>query len=257
MTRSLEELVSRLEQFLPALREGREADVFANDLFEAVDDLVHLGRFVIAGDTRVNYPARVRQEQNVWERLDLLKRTRMADVRGYEPIFDLAGQILLIAGTIETPPDGHLGFLKVVREHFAFLQSEFGLAIVREEPIRIRYASNAVYVELAWAKDVSSSCSFGCEANPDAMFWIDDLLFLYGDRRFQPLPEELELDSESVVERWIALLAGIFHEYGHAFLRAQPGICEELKAAQEARDRKYSEEMESRLRATAIRPKAG
>lgn len=144
MTRSLEELVNRLELFLPALREVRAADAFANDMFEAVDDLIHLGHLIVTGDTRTNYPFRVRQEKDLWTKLNLLRHTRAADLRGYDQIFDLSGQILLIADTVETPPDGHLEFLKAVREHFAFVQSEYGLKAVHEEPITIRYTSGAV-----------------------------------------------------------------------------------------------------------------
>jgi len=247
MTTMLRELVSRLEQLLPGLRGSRYADAFANDLFEAVDDLIGLGHFILAGDTRVNYPARVHQDQELWKKLESVLLGRPPeDVQRYQPIFDVARQILLIAQDVETPKEGHLGFLKIVREQFGFLQTDYGFAIVSEEPVSMRFSSGKVYIELAWAKNFSSSCSFGCEPNPSAMFWIDDLLFLYGDERYKSLPEELVLDSQNAIEQWVGFLADAFRRYGHELLSGRGGICNELTVAQEAKDREYIRENERR-----------
>lgn len=236
---ALQELVNRLEQTLPALRAGRDADAFANDLFEAADDLRALGQYLLDGDTRVNYPARVRQEQELWDRLQLLLRARAPeDVRRYQPVFDVAEQVLSIARDVEPPKEGHLGFLAIAREQFGFLQSEYGFAVAREEPVRIRFSSGVIFVELAWAKHVSGSCSFGFESNPSRLFWIDDLLFLHGDERHRSLADELRLDSGDAIEKWLGFLAAIFRRYGHDLLTGQPEMFERLSAAQEARDRR-------------------
>lgn len=245
MTLSLQELVSQLEQFLPALREGRHADPFSNDVFEAVDDLLELGHRILAADTRTNYPFRVRQEQELWNQLTVMLQRRPPDeVSRYQPIFDDAEQLLLIAQDIKNPKEGHLNFLTIAREKFGFLQTDYGFAIASEEPIRIRFSSDEVYVQVEWAKNYSSSCSFGCESNPNRSFRIDDLLYLYGDSRYKSLPETLVLDSQNAIAQWVEFLASVFRQYGHELLSGRLGICDEFAEAQEARDKEYTQEMD-------------
>jgi hypothetical protein len=246
---ALQDIVHQLEEVLPALRARHEVDDFAADIFEAVDDLLDLGHRLVAADTRTNYPVRVRQEQELWEGL----KRRLSDRAGeqafrYQPIIELAEQLLAIAEGVRPSKEGHLGFLTIVREQFAFLRADYGFAIVNEEPVKIRFASGEIYVQVAWARSVSSSCTFGCESNRDRSFWIDDLLYLYGDKRYKSLPDELVLDSQNTITQWVAFLASIFRQYGHDILRSRAGIFDELVAAQEARDREYAEEMDRRYR---------
>jgi hypothetical protein len=242
VTSPLRELISGLESSLLELRE-EHGNAFANDLFSAVEDLVDLGRRILAGDSRVNYPLRVRQEQELWRRLDNMFQIRPSeDMQRYQSVFDTAHQVLLIAEKAETPKDGHLGFLKIVREEFRFLQTDYGFAITSEEPVRIRFSSSRVYVELAWTVDASSSCSFGSTSNPAKRFWTDDLLFLYGDKRYTSL-QDLALDTQNAVRHWIAFLASVFRQYGRDVLSNRRDIFDDLAAAQEARDREYTEDM--------------
>jgi len=243
---TLQELVTRLESFLPALRRGRHVDPLANDIFEAVDDLNEVAHRVLAGDTRVSYPARVLQEQQTWDRLaSELRRSQRGDVMQHHEILDIAEQILAVLSGVQSAKDGHHGFVKLVHETFKFLRTEYGFDVVSEEPTRVRYSSAEVYVALAWAKNVSSSCTFG-QAPDRSSFWIDDLLFLYHDQRYKSLPQALSLDSESAIAEWVEFLASVFRQYGHAVLINRPGIFEELAAAQKARDADYAAEMDRR-----------
>lgn len=242
MTSPLRELISRLESSLSELREAR-GNEFANDLFSAVEDLVDLGCSILAVDSRVNYPFRVRQEQELWGRLDNVLQIRPSeDVQRYQSVFDTAHQVLLIAENAQTPKDGHLGFLKIAREEFRFLQTDYGFAIVSEEPERIRFSSSKVYLELAWTRDASSSCSFGPKSNPERRFWTDDLLYLFGDKRYTSL-QDLTLDTQNAVRHWISFLASVFRQYGSDVLSNRRDIFDDLAAAQEARDREYTEDM--------------
>jgi hypothetical protein len=240
----MQELVTRLQAYLPELREGRNADSFTNDLFEATDDLIDLAQHVMQGDTRFNYPARVSQELKLWQalRANLAKATAR-DAERYAPLFENAEQILAFVQGIGTPEGGHLGFVRVVREKFAFFQT-YGLSVVEEEPVRVRFSSGQVFVDVAWAKNVSSSCVFGPEANQSTSFWIDDLLYLYRDPRYKTLPDELVLDTEAAIENWTDFLAGVFRQYGHDLLSNRSGIFAELAAAQESRDAEYRREMD-------------
>src|SRR6201987_5305431 len=161
MTLSLQELVSGLESHMPELERQRSSNAFANDVFEAIDDLLHLSGHVLEGNTRVDYPARLHQEQELWKRLDDLLRSRSTEDRlRYAPIFDAAQQILRSVETIQPVKDGHLGILRIVREQFGFLRTDYHFAIVKEDPVTVRFSSGEVYLKFSWGKTYASSCSF-------------------------------------------------------------------------------------------------
>ncbi|HLJ29457.1 MAG TPA: hypothetical protein VKY85_22300 [Candidatus Angelobacter sp.] len=249
MTQSLGKLVSQLEFYLSELESQRSLGTFANDVFEATDDLLHLGRYILAGNTRVNYPARIHQERELWRQLtDLLRKRSPEDQQRYAAIFGMAEQTLRFAETFQPAKDGHLGILRIIRKHFGFLQTDYGFAIVKEEPIGIRFSSGEVFLELEWAKKHNSSCSFGAESSAEQPFWIDDLLFMYGDVRYGTLPADLALHTEADVERWFTFLAGVFKQYGRDVLSNQPGIFDKLAKAQAERDREYVQKMNRLLR---------
>jgi hypothetical protein len=245
MTKALKDIVDKMESYLPELERQRSSNPFANDVFEAADDLRHLCSRVLDGDTRVNYPVRAREELGLWRTLaDFLQRRSTEEQQRYATIFETAQQILKDVQTVEPPKDGHLGVLRIIREQFGFVQTDYGFAIVKEEPIGIRFSSREVYLELEWAKKYNSSCSFGPESNPKESFWIDDLLFMHGDERYRNLPQDLALNSESDVQNWFKFLAGVFKQYGHDVLSNRPGIFERLAKAQTQRDQEYTQEMD-------------
>lgn len=244
MTQSLKELVSLLESRLPELERHRSSNGFANDVFEAADDLCHLGQYVLDSDTRVDYPARVRQELELWNTLkDLLQKKSAEDQQRYRVIFETADQILRFAKNVQPPADGHLGVLRVIREQFGFLKTEYGFRATGQSPTGLRFSSGAVYLELAWAKQWSNSCGFGSESDPKKSFWIKDLLFMHDDQRYRTLPDELMLETENAVENWFKFLASIFKQYGRDVLTNQTGIFQRLTGARAEWDREYIQEM--------------
>jgi hypothetical protein len=246
MTQSLQELVSAWESYLPELEHQRYLSGFANDLFEAADDLRHLGSYILEGNTRVDYPARVHQERQLWKTLaDLLRNRPAEDQLRYAKMFGEAEQILQFAKTIQPPRDGHLGVLRAIRQQFGFLEMDYGFRVTDESAVGLRFSSGAVYVQLQWAKKYSSSsCWFGPQSDAKHSFWIEDLLFMYGDGRYRTLPEDLGLDTENDVQRWFTFLAGIFKQYGHDVLTNRPGVFEELAKAQGQRGHEYTQEMD-------------
>jgi hypothetical protein len=70
-------------------------------------------------------------------------------------------------------------------------------------------------------------------------FWIDDLLFIYEDRRYRELPQSLVLDTETDVESWFRLIADVFKHYGREVLSNRPGIFDRLAQAQAQRDAEF------------------
>jgi hypothetical protein len=240
-------LLDRLERELHALQDRRQLDGFANDMFEAIDDLLDLGRRLRAGDTKTNYAARVQQEEKLWGKLraELGKRTAEFAIQ-YRPVFDASVQLLSLAREVDPSKTGYHDFRAIVTEQFAFLLVNYGFAIVQEEPVKVRFSSGKVFVQLACVRYVSSSCSFGSESDHDRLFWIDDLLYMHGDERYKSLSNEVMLDEPNATEEWFTSLAGMCRQYGHDVFVDRPGIFEKLAMAQKARDAEYSEEAERR-----------
>lgn len=243
---SLRENVDALARHVADLEPERSTDAFANDVYEAAWYWRDLGNWVLENNTRTNFPARAREELASMDDLRRLLLTRSSEEQTkYAPMFETAEKVLRVVESVHPSKGGHLGVLRVIREQFGFLQTEHSFAIAKEERIGIRFSSGKVYLELEWAKNYHMSCSFGLELNPRESFWIDDLLFMYGDPRYRTLPEELALNTESDVERWFQSLADTFKQYGNDVLSNKPGIFEKLEQAQAERDREFTREMNS------------
>ncbi len=244
---TLPEAVNILASQLPDLKRQRSATPFANDIYEAAEYWHRLGTYVIENNTRVNFPQIALSELELMEQLESLLSIRSSEEQErYAPVFQAAGKLLRFVEEVQPPKDGHLGVLKVIREQFGFLLTDYGFSIAMEEPIGIRFSSGDVYVDLKWAKKYDSSCSFGSESDPKKSFWIDDLLFMNGDEGYRALPQDLALNTESDVENWFRSLADVFKKYGHDVLSNRPGIFEELAKAQTQRDQEYTQEMNRR-----------
>jgi len=242
---SLRENIDKLESYLAQLRPRRSVDPLANDVYEEADDLRSFAERMLIGDTRADYPARVRQERESIRKLEeFWSKKAPEELRRYDPVFEVAQEVLKVAESIQLPKDGHLGVLRVIRETFGFLEAEYGLAVISQSPTEIRLSSGAVYLKLGWATTPDLSCSFGLESQPQRHFWIDDLLYMYGDRRYRTLPQELHLQTEEDVKGWFEFLAGVWRQYGHDVLANQPGIFDGLAQAQVQRDKEYTREMD-------------
>ena len=244
MTESLRKAVPELETHLPELKRQGRADGLLHDLYEAAEYCCQLGRWVLEGNTRVNYPDRARgQLKFLTELKDALQNRPAAVQSRYTPIIEATERILRFVEKVQPPKDGHLGVLRVIRELFQFLQTEYSFAIIDTQPTGIRFSSGTVYLRLECIESLTLSCSFGPEALPQQVFWINDLLFMNEDPTYRTLPAELSLDTEEKVENWFAFLAGVFKQYGDPVLSNQPGIFSRLAKAQSERDAEYVQEM--------------
>ncbi len=245
MNIQLKKVVSELESHLLELERRRASDTFANDLYEAAYYWCELGRWVLEDNTKVNYPERVRGEHKLLAKLQGILRSKSAEEQmKYGPLLNAGRETLGIVGAVQPPRDGHLGFLKVVRQCFRFLQKDYGFSIADEQPTSIRFSSGEIYVKLEHSRDPWSSCLFGPESAETKHFSISDLLFLNRDQRYRRLPEKLALTTESEVEAWFKFLADVFRQYGRAVLRNEPGAFDRLAKAQAERDEEYRQEME-------------
>jgi hypothetical protein len=221
MTRSLQELLAELESQLPRLARTGSSDCFAKDVHEAVEYWCHLGHYVLENDTRVNFPVRA-EGQLLW--LTELKERLLGAPKEqelYGPLFAASSELLTLVQAVVPPKNGHLGVLKIVRNAFRFLQTDYTFTITAEEPTGLRFSSGAAYVRLEYAKKAYLSCQFGPEPEAEHFFGIKDLLFLYGDIRYRSIPDDLTLDTERKIEEWFQFLADIFRKIRKGYLGKQ------------------------------------
>jgi hypothetical protein len=68
----------------------------------------------------------------------------------------------------------------------------------------MRLACRAVVVELGWA--TQSSLSFSIRRDNLGDFWVEDLLYLHEDERYQSVPQAIHLNSEAAVDEWFQFI---------------------------------------------------
>lgn len=156
----------------------------------------------------------------------------------------MAREVLKVAEATPLPKDGHLGVLKVVRQSFGFLDSDYGFTVTSKEPTGVRFSSGAVYIELGYGAAPYLTCSFGQESQPQKHFWVEDLLYMRGDQRYRALPQKLKLETEEDVKEWFEFLSEVWKQYGPDVLTNRPGIFDRLTQAQAQRDQEYTCEMD-------------
>jgi RHS repeat-associated protein len=226
-------VVQQVEGFLPALESSRTSSALANDLYEAASYWVDLGRWVLEGNTAVNFPERAAHEIELLGTLVNLSKGRPEkEQEGYAAVFSAAQELLAIVSATMPPEEGHLGFLRTVEELFRFVVDSYGFRVVDREPTLLRYSSGAVYLNLECSKNSSIACSFGPESERKA-FWIDDLLFMFGDARYRTLPQVIALDTPKDVTDWFGFVADVFKRYGREVLSNDPAIFQRLEKAQD------------------------
>jgi hypothetical protein len=244
MIELLQNVVSALEAELPQLERQRASDGFVNDLYEAFSYWCDLGHWVLQKNTRVNYPERVRGERELLSKLETILRGKPEEARSkFGPLLSIGKEILQIVEAVQPPKNGHLGFLRIIRECFQFLESDFDFSITDEQPTSIEFTSGTVYLELKCSSDSWMSCLFGPEAAKRKHFAIRDLLFFHSDQRYLTLPAKVPMASESEIEDWFRFVADLFKQYGSEVLSNQPGIFDRLAQAQSQRDAEFVADM--------------
>jgi len=241
------ELLFQIEGSLQELERHRSASALANDVYEAASYWANLGRWVLDGNTAVDFPARALDEGELLRRLVELSKTRPLEEQvRYAPTFTVAEELLAIVSSTVPTEEGHLRFLKIVGGLFRFVEESYGFKVVASQPILLRYSSGVVYLNLECSKNTSISCSFGPEVNPHKSFWIDDLLFMYSDARYRSIPQTIDLSTSKEVEEWFGFVAEILRQHGHSLFSDEPGIFDRLERAQDRRDTEYISEMDRR-----------
>jgi hypothetical protein len=242
---TLDENLAILESRLPELEDRRNAGPLENDIYEAIADCCQLGRLAIENDTRVNFPARAHSENLQFKKLhEFWVAKDQQALERYQPLLNTMHE--MIQQIAETPlaPNGHLGVLKTIRKHFGWLAEQFGYTINDEEPTGVNLTAGQVSLELKWA--TQSSLSFALTRDGARHFWLEDLLFLYGDGRYRVVPISLDLRTEEDVESWFSFVSDVLRKYGQELLTDQAEAWIRLAAAQSKRDAEYKSFMDAK-----------
>jgi hypothetical protein len=235
---NLADSLAVLQSCIPELMAERNQGPFQNDIYEAIDDLCHLGERAVANDTRINYRARAESDLGLFRKLHNICSDGSEGRERYHALLDRAVDFLGQIAQVPLPPDGHLGVLRVIRSRFAFLFDQYGFTVNDEQPTGMLLKSGNVSLQLECA--TSSSLSFALTKDHLRHFWLEDLLYLYHDQRFQTVPFSLDLRTEADVESWFEFVASVLKAYGSDLLTDRLGAWERLAQAQSERDAKYA-----------------
>jgi len=228
-----------LESIASELKAERNNGPLENDVYEEVDDICGLLRRAVAGDTRVNYPARAESEMIFLQRLRVIVSARTEkDRERYLPVLDRAEAVVRQIAVMPIPPDGHLGVLRLIRGHFDFLLDQYGFTVADEQPTGMHLTRGDVVIEVGWA--TQSSLSFSIRRGDLGDFWVDDLLYLHRDERYESVPQAINLNAEADIDVWFQFLSGVLRQYGEKLLRDTPGAFDRLAGAQSERDAEYA-----------------
>ena len=141
-------------------------------------------------------------------------------------------------------PDGYLGSKRILRQTFAFLQSDFDLTPGPEPEDMWDYASNRVCVHLDLPTEFSSWCRITQASDPSTDYSLEDLLFMGGRSVSLALPPGQAITTEAEVQAWFTTVADVLRQYGSDVLADRPGAFERLAKAAAERERLYVEECE-------------
>jgi hypothetical protein len=242
---TLADNLSVLQSSLSGLKAERDEGPLQNDVYEAVDDLCNFGQRAVANDARIDYSTRAKSDLALFQKLRSIVAERSdRDRERYQELLDSAFEFLLQIAQIPLPADGHLGVLKVIRSRFGFLFEQYGFAVCDEQPTGMHLKSGHVRLELGWA--TASSLSFALTKDGVRHFWLQDLLYLYHDERYEKVPLLLDLQTEGDVESWFEFVACVLEQYGRDLLTDQPESWEQLAQAQSKRDAEYAAMMDAR-----------
>jgi hypothetical protein len=235
MSRLIEQL-GILTEYLRLLERNRYSSPIANDAYEAVAYWCVLGNWVATGNTKVNYPARVTEEQQLLELLETHFDSLASNERDiYSSIFAVGRTVLMEIAKTEVPEDGHLGVLRVISSNFGFLEGIYGLSVMVREPTYMKYSSGLVWINLSYAERSSLCCTFGQDSADGSTFWTEDLLFMYSDLRYQEVQADGEFRDIAELSDWFKFLASVWRTYGRDVLTNAPGVFERLSVARKRR----------------------
>ena len=242
----IEHKVEALAAIAAKLKPLRNDTPLANDMFEAAADWADFGRMQIEKPEEENWDltGRMRQEEELIASLRDYYGKQMYENPDYATVMEIGAYLIETCKYRKIHPDGWNGILRVLRDTFAFLTSEFGLKSGSDFDGAYEYRSERVGVSLGLPYRIHSSCYVKKISDPSLSFELEDLLFMGGVSTSLALPPGQEFTTEADVQAWFTTVADILRRHGSDVLADRPGAFERLAQASAERDRLHTEECE-------------
>ena len=217
-----------------------------NDMFEAAADWANFGQMQVEKPEEENWDltGRMQQEEELIASLKDYYGKQMYENADYARVMEIGAHLIATCKQRRTHPDGWNGILRVLRDTFAFLTSEFELKPGSGFDGAFDYTSDRVSVMLGLPDHLGSSCYIKQISDPSLDFAIENLLFMDGISTSLALPPGQEFTTEADVQAWFDTVADILRRHGSDVLADKPGAFERLAQASAERDRLHTEECE-------------
>ena len=147
---------------------------------------------------------------------------------------------------------------RIIRDTFAFLETEFGMAPDPNPVDRFHYASDRIVLKLSLADHHSSNVVFWRPPDRNNVHWLEDVLFtLIGCIDWLGLPEGEEFRSPTDIQDWFDFVADVLRTHAADVLAAEPGSWERLDEVTAERDWLWTARCEAEYEAANGHPYNG
>lgn len=242
----IEHKVEALVALAAKLEPLRDDTPLANDMFEAAADWADFGRMQLEKPEEENWDltGRMRQEEELVASLKDYYGKQMYENPDYARVMEIGAYLIAACKQRRIHPDGWNGILRVLRDTFAFLTSEFGMRPGPGTEGAFEYTSERLEVSLNLPNHYDSRCRLTRVSDPSRRFELEDLLFMDGMSTSLALPPGQEFATEADVQAWFTTVADILRRHGSDVLADKPDAFERLAQASAERERLHNEECE-------------
>jgi hypothetical protein len=218
------------------------------DLDHELSSLASVGKRALEGDTKPDWPKIV---PGYLAHLHAIERNVAAAAipderkRKYENYISECRSVWQKISRLPVPADGHLGFRKYVLSSFRFLEESHEFRVTETSPIKVRYESNQLFIELNYSPRAPElGFELGSLVNAKELpqsFSLDDLAYWAGfGLRFDY--DHFQLDSPTGLAEFIVNVARFVEQHARPLLSNDLRSLDSLAAKQAERERRIAEE---------------
>jgi hypothetical protein len=220
------------------------------DLDHEVSSLASVGGKALKGDTRPDWPKIVPEHLADLDKIERNIDEASISVERKRSYKDYVSQCRLVwekIALLPVPPEGHLGFRKGVVSSFRFLEDTYGFRLTQCTPIKVRYESPELFLELnhsPQAPELSLELGDLRHEAEQHSFSLDDILHWAGlGLRFDYARFDLERRDD--VASFLEAVAQLLRDCANSLLRNDRSSFDTLLLKQGERERLIEDEAES------------
>jgi hypothetical protein len=223
--------------------------VFENDLDHELSYVKGLAERVLKKSTQTDFGAVAAAEltdlEKLTQRLDQLPIPDSQKLT-YK---DLIAATRILVEAIEAIPiseEGHLGFPKMAKREFEFLEQEYGFRLLGAGAIFVQYESSTARIELRFSGSIPEMTFRIAKLSTQDLnrwFYLDDLLYAAGCQSLLDYTR-FDLGTREGVRCFLWELSAMVRKYGMPFLRGEAADFQLLAEKAAERDRRRSEQLD-------------